>query len=208
MYEGSESFRFTTTLVNPKGTTRYYINYISVASPFHDLSRVYVSYLDITEHYNNHLHVLRTNKDLISVTEEIIAHDSEIQNQINKLISGHKDVEKLNSLYIQLLNTIKTPMIIWDSSLVVVWVNNALNEFCGYADSCLIGQPLKLLFPEDLKSKQVDLISISSCNSDKDCMISLLHQSGSIKNVNWSFVKKIMTSDGVVKYAATMSELL
>jgi PAS domain-containing protein len=207
LYNGSDFFQFTTTTINPKGKIKYFSNYLSVASPFHDISRVYVSYLDVTEQKNDHLHVLRTNKDLISVNEEIIAHDTEIQKEIKELVLGRNEAEKLNVLFGQLLNATNLPMIMWNSSMTIVWMSQALNEFCGCFNSNLIGKNLESLFPEDLKIKQNLLNSLCSRESNNGLVISLLHQSGCVIKVNWGFVEKIVTSHGIEIYAAIIREV-
>jgi hypothetical protein len=100
LYEGLDYFYFPSSVITSNGKFRYFSNYVSDASPNNDLSRIYVSYLDVTEQKSLQLQLLQNNKDLIGVTEEVIAHDAEIKIQIDDLKNQHDDAQKPDySLY-------------------------------------------------------------------------------------------------------------
>lgn len=202
LYEGSDFTQFELSLVNAQGITRYFSVYLILASPFDDLSRVYISYLDITEQKSLQLHALQKHKELIGVTEEVIAHDAMIQEQINELIAERNDGNILNTLYNHLLDATHVPMIIFDSSLVITWVNSEMNVLCGYYGSYLLGKNLELLFPEEEKSGQISRISAQINGFHDFIEVPVLHQSGRIIKVQWNYIEKVRTTDGKEKYAA------
>ncbi|MDZ7763495.1 MAG: PAS domain-containing protein [Melioribacteraceae bacterium] len=62
----------------------------------------------------------------------------------------------------------RTPIIIWDSSLVINRFNHEFEKLSGYESSEVIGKPIKILFPDDRADSFIDLLKnhLSDKNSE------------------------------------------
>ncbi|PWR70357.1 hypothetical protein DK846_14855 [Methanospirillum lacunae] len=204
---GSEYAHFYSEIISITGKIWYFSNYVSVASPDHDLSRVYISYLDITKQKNDHLQVLKTNKELIDVSEEIIARDREIKELINKQQTEIHKLRTFHSLFSDILHATNLPILIWDSSLTIIWISVTLENLCGYKELHLLGKPIWKLFPKSLQTYQTQLISNSPNKDEIGLVITLTDKSGKEKMCHWKCIKKIAIPDSNEMSGAILKEI-
>lgn len=207
LYEGSNFFQFPSAFITSKGKIRHFSNYVSDASPHNDLSRIYISYLDVTDQKSLQLQLLQNNKDLIGVTEEVIAHDAEIRVQIDELRNQRNDAEKRNILHTHLLDATHIPIIMFNSSMVITWASTEMNYLCGYADTGLYGENLRTLFSDNSEFEQFYLFITQNELIGRYTEVSLLHQSGNTLSVLWHHVENITLSDGKKTYAAMIQKI-
>ncbi|HWQ62941.1 MAG TPA: PAS domain-containing protein, partial [Methanospirillum sp.] len=204
---GSEYMQFSSEIVDTTGKTWYFLNYVSVASLDHDLSRVYISYLDITKQKKDHLQVLKTNKELIDVSEEIIASDREIKEFIKKQQASLKKNRAIHSLFSDILQATNLPIIIWDSSMTIVWTSVALQYLCGYQEIPIIGKPIWILFPKSIQTHQMELISHAPAQEKAELVITLMDTSGRDKKILWKCINKIAMPDSTEISGAILKEV-
>lgn len=88
-----------------------------------------------------------------------------------------------------LLENAHTPIIIWDSSLVINRFNHEFEKLSGYDSSEVIDKPIKILFPGDKADSIIGLLKnhISHKNSEA-FEIDILCKNKVIKTVLWSSV--------------------
>jgi PAS domain S-box-containing protein len=207
LYEGLDYFYFPSSVITSNGKFRYFSNYVSDASPNNDLSRIYVSYLDVTEQKSLQLQLLQNNKDLIGVTEEVIAHDAEIKIQIDDLKNQHDDAQNRTILYTQLLDATHIPVIIFDSSMIITWASTEMARLMGYSDNDLYGKNIRILFPDTNGFKQFYQFIVHNESTGKYGEFSILHQSGISLPVLWLHVENITLSDGKKTYATIVQKI-
>ncbi|PWR69592.1 PAS domain S-box protein [Methanospirillum stamsii] len=207
LYEGSNYFQFPSSFVTSKGIKRHFLNFVADASPQNDLSRIYFSYLEVTGQKSLQLQLLQNNKDLIGVTEEVIAHDAEIRVQIDELRNQRNDAEKRNILHTHLLDATHIPIIMFNSSMVITWTSTEMNYLCGYADTGLYGENLRTLFSDNSEFEQFYLFITQNELIGRYTEVSLLHQSGNTLSVLWHHVENITLSDGKKTYAAMIQKI-
>lgn len=207
LYEGSNFHHFSSSIITSKGKIRHFFNYVSDASPQNDLSRIYISYLDVTEQKEQQLQLLQNNKDLIGVTEEVIAHDAEIKVQIDELNNQRIDAEKRTILFTHLLNVTHIPIIIFDSSMIITWVSTEMIDFCGYSDIGLHGKNIRILFSDNHGFEQFCQFISHSELVGRHTKTSLLHVSGKTLSVLWHHVGNIELSDGKRIYATMVQKI-
>lgn len=207
LYEGSDYFYFPSSVVTSKGKTRYFSNFVSDASQHSDLSKIYISYLDITEQKSRHLQLLRDNKDLIGVSEEIIAHGAEIRGQIDELRNQRNDAEKTKTLYTHLVDAVPVPIILFDSSMIITRINAEMVRLCGYSDTCLLGKNLMILLSDSRGYEQLYHYITQNDETERDIEAGLLHKSGKSVEVKWHLIKNTTLSDGKKTYAAIIQKI-
>jgi PAS domain-containing protein len=201
LYEGSNFFYFPSSIITSKGKIRHFLNYVLDASPQNDLSRIYISYLDVTEQKNLQLQLLQNNKDLIGVTEEVIAHDAKIKVQTDELRNQYTDAKNLNILYTHLINAAQIPVIIFDSSMIIIWTSTELNQMCGYSDSRLNRENIRILFSNNHEFEQFCHFIKQNESKGRSFEGSLVHKSGIIFKTMWHYIENFTLSDGKKTYA-------
>jgi len=207
LYEGLDYFYFLSSVITSNGKIRYFSNYVSDASSNNDLSRIYISYLDVTEQKSLQLQLLKNNKDLIGVTEEVIAHDAEMKVQIDDLKKQRYDAEKRTILYTQLLDATHIPVIIFDSSMIITWASTEMAKLLGYSGSDISGKNIRILFLDKNGFKQFYHFIIHNESTGKYGEFTILHQSGITFPVRWLHVENITLSDGKRIYATILQKI-
>ncbi|MDZ7767371.1 MAG: PAS domain S-box protein [Melioribacteraceae bacterium] len=99
-----------------------------------------------------------------------------------------REKNQLTSEYLDiLLDRARTPIIIWDSSLVINRFNLEFEKLSGYESSEVIDKPIKILFPKDRADSFIDLLKnhLSDKNSEA-YEIDILTKDKNIKTVLWN----------------------
>lgn len=99
-----------------------------------------------------------------------------------------REKNQLTDEYLDILfDRAHTPIIIWDSSLVINRFNLEFEKLSGYESSEVIGKPIKTLFPDDRADSFIDLLKNHLSDKDSEAYeIDILTKDKNIKTVLWN----------------------
>ncbi|MDZ7766947.1 MAG: PAS domain S-box protein [Melioribacteraceae bacterium] len=99
-----------------------------------------------------------------------------------------RDKNRLTGEYLDILfDLARTPIVIWDSSLIINRFNLEFQILSGYESSEVIGKPIKTLFPDDRADSFIDLLKNHLSDKNSEAFeIDILTKDKSIKTVLWN----------------------
>ena len=99
-----------------------------------------------------------------------------------------RDKNRLTGEYLDILfDLARTPIVIWDSSLIINRFNLEFQILSGYESSEMIGKPIKTLFPGDRANSFIDLLKNHLSDKNSEAFeIDILTKDKSIKTVLWN----------------------
>jgi len=139
--------------------------------------------------------VSKTNEiiDILLSATAIRNHDGEIiaTRSMWHVVTQQKrleeELQKTNAYLENLVNYANVPIIVWDPELRITRFNNAFEVLTGFTEQEVLGQSLKILFPEEFIDESMALINKTLTGERWETVeIRIRNRSGEVKFVLWN----------------------
>jgi len=94
-----------------------------------------------------------------------------------------------------LLNLMHTPIIIWDTSMIIKRFNRKFEHLSGYASAEVIGKKIDFLFPKDKIDTTLELLKNHLDDEQESVEVDILTKDNHIKTVLWTS-SRILDEEG------------
>ena len=152
---------------------------------------------DVTSRKQEENELLRKNEELFAAYEKITAAEEELRHQYNSLAATEADLRQIKENLENLISIANVPIIVWDLSFHITRLNQAAEILIGRSADEILGEPIEILFPPDLKDRSMRLLRTTQEGVRWETVeLGILHQDGTVRNVLWNSAT-LYTQDGV-----------
>ncbi|PWR76347.1 PAS domain S-box protein [Methanospirillum stamsii] len=192
---------------NPSGFKPSYEAFLSIVHPDdrEEVDHVYALSLETRKPYCIEHRLLMDDGRVKYVFEQCETFFDPIGKAVFSLgtiqdVTARKKIEnslkETNEYLENLINIANVPIIVWDSSFHITRLNHAFEELIGRSGKEIIGSSVELLFPPDKADRSMQLLKSTLTGVRWDTTeISLLHNNGSIRTIQWNSAT-LFSSDG------------
>ncbi|HWQ67848.1 MAG TPA: PAS domain S-box protein [Methanospirillum sp.] len=159
--------------------------------------QIHIAMSDVTTRKREENELLRKSQELFAAYAQITASEEELRHQYNSLAATEADLRQTKENLESLISIANVPIIIWDLSFHITRLNMAAEILIGRSSDEILGKPIDILFPPELKERSMRLLRTTHEGVRWETVeVEILHQDGTIRTVLWNSAT-LYTPDGV-----------
>ena len=120
--------------------------------------QIRITMSDVTSRKQEENELLRKNEELHVANEQISSAEEELRYQYNLLASTEADLRQTKDNLENLISIANVPIVVWDLSFHITRLNQAAEILIGRSTDEVLGKPIDILFPPDLKDRSMRLL--------------------------------------------------